>query len=248
MRFRVVNKDVLYKGLLFYIWYTQIHTDLMRARRNSNTYLRGKKVVSWLIIKNLHPCFSMPTLKTATKIHQFQLEYLCLSGSAKSCYGTHRNFKTTRVRTRKKYLHLPIYLNPTCCLENLWLSSTLARKKVHFFFLSPSSEEQTAAVVSFVYMETREADVWSNFYKGWSLSGHAHFHPTSLFIGQQQLRGRQGRFPEVARGERWFMAATPSWTSFPPLWCNIDPTTDSISALFPVLLIYKSNFCCLSTL
>lgn len=108
----------------------------------------------------------MPTVKTATKMHQIQLEYLSLSGSAKSCYGTNRNFKTTRVRTRKNYFHLPIYLNPTCCSENLWLSSKLARKKVHFF-LSLSSEEQTAAAVSFVYMETREADVWSNFYKGW---------------------------------------------------------------------------------
>lgn len=189
----------------------------------------------------------MSTLKTAAKIHQIQLEYLRLSESAKSCYGTHRNFKTTRVRTRKKNFHLPIYLNPTCCSENLIVLNTCTQKSP-LFFLSPSSEEQTAAPVSFVYMETREADVWSNFYKGWSLSGHAHFYPSSFLIGQQQLRGRQGRFPKVARGGRWFMAATPSWTSFPPLWCNIDPTTDSVSGLFPVFLIYKSNFCCLSAL
>lgn len=120
-------------------------------------FKRGGGVVSCLIIKNFHPCFSMPTLKRATKIHQIQLEYLSLSGSAKSRYGTHRNFKTTRVRTRKKYFHLPIYLNPTCCSENLWLSSTPQRttEKSTFCFLPPQKNKLQQLSALFIWRRVR---------------------------------------------------------------------------------------------
>lgn len=118
------------------------------------------------MFKNLHPCVSMPTLKTAAKIQQIQQEYLSLPGSAKSCYGTHRNFKTTRVRTRKKYFHLPIYLNPTCCSENLWLSSTLARKKSPLFSFSLLRRTNCCSCQLCLY-----GDAWGgcmkHFYKGW---------------------------------------------------------------------------------
>lgn len=136
---------------------------------------------------------------------------------------------------------LPVARKTCDCPQNLHA------KKSTFFFLFPQKNKLQQLSALFIWRRVRRM-YEAIFIKAGSLSGHAHFHPSSLLIGQQQLRGRPGRFPEVARGGRWFMAATPSWTSFPPLWCNADPTTDSVSGLFPVFLIYKSNFCCLSAL
>lgn len=95
-----------------------------------------------------------------------------------------------RIKTLKQRGSAPAEILPSSHLSQSYLLlgklvivlNTWTQKSP--LFLSPSSEEQTAAAVSFVYMETREADVWSNFYKDWSLSGHAHFHPSSLLIGQ----------------------------------------------------------------
>lgn len=117
---------------------------------------------------DIYACFSMLAYKkrkktTTTDIQQTKVT---LTGSIKSCWDTLRNFKTTPVRTRKTFFFpYSIFFNPTCLTSDCPQHFQAKNKSTFFFFLS--SEEQLVAVVSFVYKETREADVWSNFYKGW---------------------------------------------------------------------------------
>lgn len=151
-----------------------------------------------------------------TKIEQIQTEgSLRRSAKSCSCWGTLRNFKTTPVRKRKTYFHLPMNFSPTCLTTDCpQLCHT--KKKSPLFLPVFSSEKSSSSQLSALFTKRRARRMFEAiFIKAWEFSWTRPLSPRPRSSLAETGRGVNKAFPEVARGRGWFQAGTPFWAALP---------------------------------